>query len=66
MISKTSCLLFCSCANPVCAQTDSVDVMQKMSSVDQFLALSSQQMWCQAMQTTGYSVRSQDDRDTNR
>jgi hypothetical protein len=66
MISKTSCLLFCSCANPVCVQTDSVDLMQKMSSVDQFLALSSQQMWCQAMQTTGYSARSQDGRDTNR
>lgn len=66
MISKTSYLLFCSCANPVCVQTDSVDLMQKMSSVDQFLALSSQQMWCQAMQPTGYSARSQDDRDTNR
>jgi hypothetical protein len=66
MFSKTSCLLFCSCANPVCVHTDSVDLMQKMSSVDQFLALSSQHMWCQAMQPTGYSARSQDDRDTNR
>ncbi len=62
---KPSYLLFCSCANSLSTQTDSVDVIQKMSSVDHSLALRSQQMWCQAIQTTGYSVQSHNRSDTN-
>ncbi len=66
MISNHPICYFAAVQILLSTQTDGVDVMQKMSSVDHFLALRLQQMWCQAIPTTGYSVQSHNHSDTNR